>query len=101
MEKTFMKGLGAVVAVSMVCLMSSHISSCSSSGGSGTGKGGSTKNIIIVDTLVRAGSQLAIECPKCAGPAQGRVVIGKVPYDIPAKSIITITFVNGADSTRR
>ena len=101
MEKTFMKGLGAVVAVAMVGLMSSQISSCGSTGGSGTGKGGSTKNIIIVDTLVRAGSQLAIECPKCTGSSQGQVVIGRVPYDIPAKSEITITFVNGADSSRR
>ncbi|HMI60076.1 MAG TPA: hypothetical protein VK518_04185 [Puia sp.] len=96
MEKTFMKGLGTVVAVATVCLMSGHISSCGSTGGSGKTP---TPKIIIVDSPVRAGSHLIIECPKCSVQS-GKVDIGTVPFDIPANSEIIISF-NDADSTKR
>ena len=58
---------------------------------------GAPQNTITVDTLVQAGSQLVIECPDCDSPAS--VVIGKVPFDIPANSKITISF-DDADPTK-
>ena len=58
-----------------------------------------TQNTITVDTLVPAGSQLVIECPDCDSSASDKVVIGKVPFDIPANSKITITF-DDADPTK-
>jgi len=72
----------------------------------GSGKTPTPKNIIIpkntitVDTLVQAGSYLVIECPDCDTSKSDKVVIGKIPFDIPENSKIIITF-NDADSTKR
>ncbi|HTI93293.1 MAG TPA: hypothetical protein VL727_21990 [Puia sp.] len=78
-------------------------SSTRSTGGSGKPPApkfrGAPKNTITVDTPVQAGSQLLIECPDCGSPASEKVVIGKIPFDIPANSKLTITF-DGADPTK-
>ncbi|HEY4289280.1 MAG TPA: hypothetical protein VGN00_19400 [Puia sp.] len=97
MEKTFMKGLGTVTVVTMAFLMNSQLSSCGSTGGSGKGP---TPKSIIVDSPVRAGSHLIIQCPKCSSADSGKVDIGTVPFNIPANSEIIISF-NDADSTKR
>jgi hypothetical protein len=99
MKKTFIKGLGTVSLAATICLATFHLNSC---GGSraGSGGGGAVKDHyrIHVTDSVPAGTNLAIDCPKCSS-ASGKVVIGKIPFAIPANTDITV-FIQRADSTR-
>ena len=116
MGRIFIKGLGAVAASVMVFFMSFHISSCGGGGGSTdtSGTRPNPKYIISTQKLVRAGTPIIISCPSCVGgsprdtsssdgsghPVRPKtIIVGKVPFDIPASTELVVTFPSDADST--
>ena len=117
MGRIFIKGLGAVAASVMVFFMSFHISSCGGGGGGSIDSNGNRPNpkyTIPIQKLVRAGTPIIISCPSCVGgsprdtsstdgnghPVRPKtIVVGKVPFDIPANSELVVTFPSDADST--